>query len=115
MCSYTINMYYLVFYMCSYIIHIYYLPIYIYSYIINILLIIYSEGRIQSLVEWLKKQPYYTVERQKVGSKTVDIEIVKKIEEIVDNHNAALTNPKQVIMQVKPHLLYKVIHSPLSF
>ncbi|GLV41654.1 pacman [Carabus blaptoides fortunei] len=66
-----------------------------------------GEGRIQKLVEWLKKQPFAAVERQKVGSKAVDVEIVKKIEEIVDTHNAGLANPKQVVMQVKPHLLYK--------
>lgn len=60
------------------------------------------------MTEWLKKQPFSSVEHQTVGTLNVDPEIVKKIEEIVDDFKVHNATGKQVVMQVKPHLLYKV-------
>lgn len=62
----------------------------------------------KEVTEWLKEQPFASVEHQTVGTKCVEPEIVKKIEEIVDKFYAGKISTREYVMQVKPHLLYKV-------
>lgn len=67
----------------------------------------FSKGKVKEVGDWIKKQPFNNLERQVVGSQIVDPEIVRRIEDIVDDFNAHNT-PEQKVLQVKPHLLYKV-------
>lgn len=65
--------------------------------------------KLDAIVSWLKNQPYYSIERRPCDSSALDPDIVKKIEEIVDKFNVNHSY-KEVTMQVKPNLLYKVIY-----
>lgn len=65
-----------------------------------------SGEKLKELTNWLKNQPYAALERQPVGSHILEVEVVNKIEEVVDRLRI---RRKENILQVKPHLLYKVI------
>lgn len=67
-----------------------------------------SEERIKELLEWLKKQPASSVERQACGSQSLEPELVKRIEEIVDEDQKHPGAAKDVVLKIRPHLLYKV-------
>ncbi|KAB0798453.1 hypothetical protein PPYR_09446 [Photinus pyralis] len=63
--------------------------------------------QIREITTWIKQQPYYSIERQVTGSSIIDPEAVKLLEKVVDQFAVTNTNSKQIVMQVKPHLLYK--------
>lgn len=73
---------------------------------------IFSDERLKELDKWLKSKPHFNAERQVCGTSNIDAEVVRKIEETVDNYKK-VANTKNVIMQIKPHLLYKVRHKKL--
>ncbi|KAF5297711.1 hypothetical protein FQA39_LY12042 [Lamprigera yunnana] len=58
------------------------------------------------ITAWIKKQPFYAIERQVCGSSGVDPEAIQMLEKIVELTNRT-SKIKQIVMQVKPHLLYK--------
>ncbi|KAK9681238.1 Xrn1 helical domain [Popillia japonica] len=64
-----------------------------------------GKERLSEISTWIKAQPYYSVERRPCGTHVLEPEIVKKIEEIVDNYK--LIKPKEIVMKIKPHILYK--------
>lgn len=70
---------------------------------------LHSKERLSEISTWIKAQPYYSVERRPCGTHVLEPEIVKKIEEIVDNYK--LIKPKEIVMKIKPHILYKVCYS----
>lgn len=65
-------------------------------------------SRVTAITNWLKEQPYTKVERQVCGSQVLEAEFVQAIEREVDEFRQHGCRGKTVIMQVKPHLLYKV-------
>ncbi|KAI4465247.1 3' exoribonuclease [Holotrichia oblita] len=64
-----------------------------------------GKERLSELSAWIKAQPYYSVERRPCGTHILEPEVVKKIQEIVDN--SKLIKPKEIVMKIKPHILYK--------
>lgn len=70
--------------------------------------VFFRKERLKDITNWLKNQEVYNIERQQCGTWTVDPDVVKKLEEFVDNYNGNSPKAKSVIMQVKPHLLFKV-------
>ena len=68
----------------------------------------FRKEKLDVVVSWLKSQPHCSIERRSCDSSALDPDIIKKIEEIVDKFNANHTY-KEVTIQVKPNLLYKVI------
>lgn len=70
----------------------------------------FRKEKLKDITNWLKKQEVYNIERQQCGTWTVDPDVVKKLEELVDYYNSENPKIKSVIMQVKPHLLFKVIY-----
>ncbi|XP_021920765.1 5'-3' exoribonuclease 1 isoform X2 [Zootermopsis nevadensis] len=69
-----------------------------------------NEGGVSCLTaitDWLKEQPYTKIERQVCGSEIVEAELVQAIEKEVDEFQQHGCRVKTVVMQVKPHLLYK--------
>ncbi|XP_015607830.1 5'-3' exoribonuclease 1 isoform X2 [Cephus cinctus] len=65
-----------------------------------------GSGTLNEIVAWLKEQPYYSVESRPCGTESLDQELVKNIEKILDSSTESLGS-KTLVMQVKPHLLYK--------
>jgi hypothetical protein len=63
---------------------------------------------VMAITNWLKEQPYTKVERHVCGSEILEAEFVQSIEREVDEFQHHGCRGKTVIMQVKPHLLYKV-------
>lgn len=57
---------------------------------------------------WLSELPLHSIERLPCGSIALDPDIIQKLENIVDRFQEQQTEVKNVIMQVKPHLLYNV-------
>ncbi|XP_018322001.1 5'-3' exoribonuclease 1 isoform X2 [Agrilus planipennis] len=72
---------------------------------------IYPDGdgkeQIKEITAWIKKQPFYSVERQVCGSIGLYPDVIKKIEEIIDKFKKR-SKIRKVVMEVKPHLLYVV-------
>ncbi|KAK5646017.1 hypothetical protein RI129_004481 [Pyrocoelia pectoralis] len=66
-----------------------------------------AKEKMREITTWIKNQPYYSLERQVCGSLVVDPEAVQLLEQVVDSFNMMNTKTKQIIMQVKTHLLYK--------
>jgi 5'-3' exoribonuclease 1 len=64
-----------------------------------------GEGRVNEMVKWVKSQPHSSAERRTCGTVTLEKEIVEELIEAVEvnKHNPI----RQIILQVKPHLLYK--------
>jgi len=65
-------------------------------------------SHVAAITNWLKEQPYTKVERHVCGSEILEPEFVQAIEKEVDEFQQHGCRGKTVIMQVKPHLLYKV-------
>jgi hypothetical protein len=65
-------------------------------------------SHLTAITEWLKEQPYTKVERHVCGSEILEAELVQAVEKEVDDFQQHGCRGKTVIMQVKPHLLYKV-------
>lgn len=65
-------------------------------------------SHVTAITNWLKEQPYTKVERHVCGSEILEAEVVQAIEREVDEFQQLGCRGKTVIMQVKPHLLYKV-------
>lgn len=68
----------------------------------------YSKEKIKEIVSWLEKQPVNSIERQTCGTLILESDVVKKIEETIEDNK---TNKicKHYTMQIKPHLLFKVV------
>ncbi|KAF2885186.1 hypothetical protein ILUMI_20983 [Ignelater luminosus] len=63
---------------------------------------------LREVTTWIKQQPFFSVERQVCGSSMLYPETIKTLEEVINEHNAKNSKPKQMLLKVKPHLLYKV-------
>ncbi|KAK2584112.1 hypothetical protein KPH14_006553 [Odynerus spinipes] len=74
-----------------------------------------STNELSSLVAWLKEQHFHGVESRSCGANVLDVEVVQKIEKQVDEfYKTCDQSNKVVVMQVKPHLLFKPeLHSRL--
>eukprot|EP00092_Neocalanus_flemingeri_P006262 GFUD01006736.1.p1 GENE.GFUD01006736.1~~GFUD01006736.1.p1 ORF type:complete len:1636 (+),score=540.21 GFUD01006736.1:158-5065(+) len=57
--------------------------------------------RVAELVSWLENLPTHTAMRQPFGTQTLDETVIKEMEELVVGGRR-----KEVVMQVRPHLLY---------
>ena len=64
--------------------------------------------RMSELVKWLEAAPSQTALRQPYGTQTLEESIIKELEEVTLECNKQ--NKKEVVMQVKPHLLYLPNH-----
>ena len=64
--------------------------------------------RMSELVKWLEAAPSQTALRQPYGTQTLEESIIKELEEVTLEGNKQ--NKKEVVMQVKPHLLYLPNH-----
>ncbi|XP_017777725.1 PREDICTED: 5'-3' exoribonuclease 1 [Nicrophorus vespilloides] len=62
---------------------------------------------VKEIAAWLKKQHYYSIDHKICGSRTLEPEVVKELEKIVDKFVEKVYEEKNILMQVKPHLLYK--------
>ncbi|GJQ70278.1 putative 5'-3' exoribonuclease [Trypoxylus dichotomus] len=65
-----------------------------------------GKQQLKELSEWIKSRPYYTVERRSCGTLMLEPDVIKMVEEIVSNSKST-GKVKEIIMKVKPHLLYK--------
>ncbi|XP_012251889.2 5'-3' exoribonuclease 1 isoform X2 [Athalia rosae] len=69
-----------------------------------------STMTVNDVLAWLKEQPFYNVESRICGADNLDPEVVEEIEKTVDalfaNQGDAQVG-KTIMMQVKPHLLFK--------
>lgn len=68
----------------------------------------FSTGQLKEVITWLKEQPHYSLERVVSGSEFLELELVQKLEQVLEPYNAEKHKVSHVIMQVKPSLLYKV-------
>lgn len=68
----------------------------------------FSTNQLKEVVAWLKEQPHYSLERLVSGSEFLELELVQKLEQVLELYNAQKHKVTNVIMQVKPSLLYKV-------
>ncbi|XP_063223399.1 5'-3' exoribonuclease 1 isoform X2 [Bacillus rossius redtenbacheri] len=70
---------------------------------------LFPEGsnKTAEIVNWLKEQPYSKAEHLPCGSDMVDEDIVRKLENLVENFYKANLVGKSITMCVKPHVLYK--------
>lgn len=62
------------------------------------------------VLTWLKEQPFYNVQSRSCGAESLDLENVEEIEKLIDSFTEDQKNNqsgKTVMMQVKPHLLFK--------
>ncbi|KAK4879546.1 hypothetical protein RN001_007692 [Aquatica leii] len=66
-----------------------------------------AKEQIKQITTWIKKQPFYAIERQVCGSSMVDPEAIQLLEQVIDEFKKNTSEPKDRVMQVKPHLLYK--------
>ncbi|KAF5282795.1 hypothetical protein FQR65_LT02792 [Abscondita terminalis] len=66
-----------------------------------------AKEQVKVITTWIKKQPFSTIERQVCGSSMVDPEAIQMLEQVVDEFNSNTLKAKEIVMQVKPHLLYK--------
>lgn len=65
---------------------------------------------VNDVLAWLKEQPFYSIESRTCGAECLDLENVEEIEKAVDKFMEEQKDGhsgKTVMMQVKPHLLYK--------
>lgn len=62
----------------------------------------------KNITTWIKQQPFYSIEHQVCGSSVVDPEAIQLLENVIDDFNKHSVKNKQLTMQVKPHLLFKV-------
>lgn len=74
-----------------------------------------SKEKIKEVTAWIKKQPFYCIERQTCGSDCLDPEVVQKLEKVIDDFNSKQMEIKKVVMNVKPHLLFKVYNFLFDF
>ncbi|XP_046595171.1 5'-3' exoribonuclease 1 isoform X1 [Neodiprion lecontei] len=65
---------------------------------------------VSAVSSWLKEQPFYNIESCSCGTESLDFEDIEEIERVVDAFIESQKNSptgKTVMMQVKPHLLFK--------
>ncbi|XP_012270708.1 5'-3' exoribonuclease 1 [Orussus abietinus] len=59
-------------------------------------------------VSWLKSQPFNSIGTRSCGSESLEVDLVKELEKTIDEYVATQNNAgKTLLMQVKPHLLFK--------
>ncbi|XP_008193749.1 5'-3' exoribonuclease 1 isoform X2 [Tribolium castaneum] len=63
-----------------------------------------GDEKVKSIQTWLKSLPVHNIERRVCGSSVLEPEVVAEIEKEVDQLK---DSPKNIVMQIKPHLLYK--------
>eukprot|EP00095_Tigriopus_kingsejongensis_P010572 maker-scaffold1137_size60140-snap-gene-0.17 protein:Tk10572 transcript:maker-scaffold1137_size60140-snap-gene-0.17-mRNA-1 annotation:"5 -3 exoribonuclease 1" len=63
--------------------------------------------RLTELSSWLKDLPSTAAPRQACGTLSLYPEIVQKLEQIVDAEVSGKSPSEEMVLQVKPHLLYK--------
>ena len=68
-----------------------------------------SPENLSDVVSWIKEQPFSNIEARSCNSVGVDGEVLEKIKNVIDRHvmNQESNTGNTVIMQVKPHLLFK--------
>ena len=66
-----------------------------------------GEERLKELADWIRDLPCSSATRQPCGTLTLDDAIVKAIEDEVDFTSEAAHPKQQIVMQLKPHLIYK--------
>lgn len=70
---------------------------------------VFPEEALENLTKlsaWLKDLPCASAHRQPCGTLTLDEDVVKALEETIDNSQGEETK-KLITMQVRPHLLFK--------
>ncbi|XP_044268734.1 5'-3' exoribonuclease 1 isoform X2 [Tribolium madens] len=63
-----------------------------------------GDEKVKSIQTWLKSLPIHNIERRVCGSSVLEPEVVAEIEKEVDQLK---DSPKNIIMPIKPQLLYK--------
>ena len=66
-----------------------------------------ASEKLKEMSEWIREQPFYNASRQPVGTLTLDESMVTAIEQTVTELNESDPKKKKVIMQLKPHLIFK--------
>lgn len=66
-----------------------------------------GDDRLKELASWIKELPSSTASRQPCGTITLDEAVTKAIEEEVAATITQQQRNKQIVMQVKPHLIFK--------
>ena len=66
-----------------------------------------QSDKLKEMSEWIRDQPFYNASRQPCGTLTVDDNMVTAIEQTVIDLNESESKKKKVIMQLKPHLIFK--------
>jgi hypothetical protein len=64
-----------------------------------------SEEKVKSIQTWLKTLPIHNIERRVCGSMLLEPEVIAEIEKTLDQMQES---PKNITMNIKPHLLFKV-------
>jgi hypothetical protein len=65
------------------------------------------QERLKALADWLKEQPFASASRQPVGTLTLDESLVTAIEREVTLLKETDPVKKKIVMQLKPHLIFK--------
>ena len=69
-----------------------------------------AEERLKALSDWIKDQAFSTASRQPCGTLTLDESVVSAIEKQVESlKDDSQIVKKKVVMQLKPHLIFKPI------
>ena len=69
-----------------------------------------AEERLKALSDWIRDQPFSTASRQPCGTLTLDESVVSAIEKEVEMQIKSDTAlKKKVVMQLKPHLIFKPV------
>lgn len=61
---------------------------------------------------WLKDQKHFSIEKRPCGSIHLEPDIILALESTLEEYNKYASKEKNVLMQVKPHLLFRVIKVP---
>ena len=75
-----------------------------------------AEERLKALSDWIKDQPFFTASRQPCGTLTLEESIVSALEkEVESNASNDCQVRKKVVMQLKPHLIFKPLLVRFSY
>ena len=66
-----------------------------------------EKDKLKEMSEWMRDQPFYNASRQPCGTLTIDENMVTAIEQTVSELSDSDPKRKKVVMQLRPHLIYK--------